>query len=378
MSDGRGLSLAAAGALLLFFGTFDSVLAKTLLSFQSTGWGGVAHYFEKPGFQCFLMFCGCSFSLPMGTCWGPYGTYRLKDFDLRHWVLPVFVSLGAAFGVFLETIGLMRVNASVYQMLRGSLTISSTLWALLILKRRFPAYQWIGMGLSAAALVIVGIAGVQITGINNRYGWGQRLLGVIAILSAEIGQGAQMVYNEWLLKRADLPVMFVVGMDGIWGIVFEMLILQWVTFLIPGKDPFSIGGSFEFWGDTWLMLGHSWQLSAISIGLILSIGGYNVWAMTVTARGSAVHRTIFEALRTMTTWASMLIIGAFDSSFGEKWQKWSWLQLGGFAVLVYASLVFNRVVKFPGITYLNEEPLLDKPQDSTVSGDVSGSDRALI
>jgi multidrug transporter EmrE-like cation transporter len=365
MRDRPGLSLGSAGALLLFFGTFDSVISKVLVSFQSTGWGGVGHYFEKPGFQCFLMFCGCAFSLPIGTCWGPYGTYRLKDFDLRHWVLPVFVSLGAAFGVFFETIGLMRVNASIYQMLRGSLTISSTLWALLILKRRFPAHQWIGMGLSAAALVVVGTAGVQVTGIDNRYGWGQRLLGVGAILLAEVGQGAQMVYNEWLLKRADLPVMFVVGMDGVWGIVFELLILQWVTFLIPGKDPSPIGGSFEFWGDTLFMLGNSWQLSVIAMAMILSVGGYNIWAMTVTARGSAVHRTIFEALRTATTWTSMLVIGAFDSAFGEKWQKWSWLQLGGFALLVYASLVFNRVLKFPCIAYVDEQSLLqsDKPPE---------------
>jgi hypothetical protein len=159
-------------------------------------------------------------------------------------------------------------------------------------------------------------------------------------------------------KKAELPVMFVVAMQGIWGIATELLILQWVTFLIPGNDPSPVGGSFEFWGDTAIMLANSWKICAVSVGLVFSIGGYNIWANIVTSRGSAVHRTIFEALRTLTTWIAMLIIGCFDRSFGEKWQAWSWLELGGFVLLVYSSLVFNRVVRFPKIQYPEEEPAL--------------------
>jgi hypothetical protein len=236
-------------------------------------------------------------------------------------------------------------------MLRGSLSISSTLWGMLILKRRYPLFQWIALLLTAVSLVIVGFAGIQMNGLNNHYDWGERLIGVFVILAAEVVQGAQMVYNEWMLKNADLPVMFVVGMQGVWGIVFGLVILQWLTFLIPGRDPSPLGGSFEFWGDTFLMLGNSWRLCLVSVGLIFSIGGYNIWAMTVTARGSAVHRAIFEALRTLTTWVAMLIIGTFESSFGEEWQNWSWLELGGFILLVYSSLIFNKVIRFPVIPY---------------------------
>jgi drug/metabolite transporter (DMT)-like permease len=171
MQARRPFPFALAGALLLLFGTFDSVLAKVLVSFQSKGYSGVEHYFEKPGWQCFLMGCGCAFSLPIGIFWGPSGPFRLKDFDLRSWVLPVFCALGSIFGVFLETVGLMRINASIYQMLRGSLSVSSTLWAMLILKRRYFCYQWIALVLTAASLAIVGTAGVQMNGLNNHYGW---------------------------------------------------------------------------------------------------------------------------------------------------------------------------------------------------------------
>jgi hypothetical protein len=85
--------------------------------------------------------------------------------------------------------------------------------------------------------------------------------------------------------------------------------------------------------------------------------------MTVTSRASAVHRTIFEALRTATTWGAMLFIGLFAPGFGEQWEIWSWMELGGFFLLVYASLIFNNVLKFPWIEY----PLVEAVEESTKS-----------
>jgi hypothetical protein len=47
----------------------------------------------------------------------------------------------------------------------------------------------------------------------------------------------------------------------------------------------------------------------------------------------------------------MLIIGLIYAPYGEKWQHWSWLELGGFLLLVYSSLVFNNVLRLPFIRY---------------------------
>jgi hypothetical protein len=94
--------------------------------------------------------------------------------------------------------------------------------------------------------------------------------------------------------------------------------------------------------------------------------------MTVTARASAVHRTIFEALRTATTWVAMLLIALITPDYGEKWEVWSWLELAGFVLLVFASLVFNDVVRSPCAEYPVEITL--PPDESTRSTALMGED----
>jgi drug/metabolite transporter (DMT)-like permease len=236
-------------------------------------------------------------------------------------------------------------------MLRGSLSIFSTIFAIIFLKRKFYAFQWIGIILTTISLVIVGIAGVQMYSGDNHYGTGDRIVGVILILIAQVLQGGQLVFDEFMLTRLRLPVMFVVGMEGIWGASIILGITEWLTFIIPGKDPSPLGGSLEFWGDTLLMIRNQWKLGALGLGAILSIGCYDCAGMTVTSRLSSVHRTILEALRTLTAWIAMLIIGLIYAPYGERWQKWSWLELGGFGLLVYSSLVFNNIVKLPFVRY---------------------------
>ena len=73
--------------------------------------------------------------------------------------------------------------------------------------------------------------------------------------------------------------------------------------------------------------------------------------MLVTSELTAVHRTIFEALRTFFIWIVDLIIYQIDEDFGEDWDNWSFMQLAGFLILVVAMLIYNRVIKLPHFRY---------------------------
>ena len=351
MERKKGVGPALAGTLLLAFGTLSSLTSKIQLLIPAQGYCGHRHYFEKPGFQTFILFCGCALALPFGTLWGPRGAYKLRDFNLRQYVVPCLSSTSASIAIYLNTVGLIRVNLSIYQMLRGALTIFSTLFSIVCLKKRFIAYQWIGIVLTIISLVIVGAAGVQMSGVDDRWQWQDRLLGVFLIILAQVLQGGQLVYDEYMSHDLGLPVMFIVGMEGVWGIFIELLIAQPLTIIIPGNDPSPLGGSMEYIGDTLIMLKNSWQIATITAATVIIIACYDTAGMTVTSLLSSVHRTIFEALRTLTSWVAMLLIGIFSKEYGEQWQKWSWLELAGFALLVYSSLVFNKVVRIPYLSY---------------------------
>ncbi|OHS97899.1 Solute carrier family 35 member F6 [Tritrichomonas foetus] len=340
---------------LLFFGTISSVTSKVQLTIPSHGYAGIIHYFEKPGMQVFVMFFGMIFALPVGTCWGPNGPMDLKKFSLYQWVIPVLNSVCATVAIFINTVGLARINVSIFMMLRGSLSIFSTLFSIIFLRKKFYHYQWLGIVMTIISLVIVGVAGVLMSDNtkenDDRFTWVDRLFGVLIVLVAQIIQGWQLVFDEYMTQHLKLPVMLVVGMEGIWGCLIMIFIAFPFCFIIPGKDPSPFGGSLENVYDSLLMIGNSSTILAITLVSCFAIGCFDIAGMTVTATMSSVHRTIFEALRTLTTWAVMLFIGLFSSSFGEHWCNWSWLELGGFALLVCSSLIFNGVIHLPFFKY---------------------------
>ena len=76
---------------------------------------------------------------------------------------------------------------------------------------------------------------------------------------------------------------------------------------------------------------------------------YNVSGMAVTGHLGAVFRTVLETGRTLFVWIVDLLLfyggvgGKHGGTrLGESWSSWSWMQLGGFAVLVAGTLVYGR------------------------------------
>ena len=332
-----------AAASMLFFGTISSVTSKVQMLFTAPGYHGIVHYFEKPGFQVFTMFFSMSFAIFICPYWGPKGPINLRDYSFRKYLLPIFTSILGTIATFVMTAGLTRISVSIYMMLRGGLSIFSSIFSIIFLKRHILTHQWIGIGLNFISLIIVGISGTLSTS-DSRHSWIDRLIGVLMVIGSIILQGAQLVWDEYMLQDLNIPIMLVVAMEGIWGVLISLFCVIPLCFIIPGNDPSQMGGSLENIFDSFIMLGNSWQISLILLASCIAILGYDSSGMTVTSTMSSVHRTIFEALRTLTTWIFMLFITACGSPYGEHWNKWSWLQLAGFCLLVVSSLIFNGVI----------------------------------
>lgn len=343
-----------AGLSLLFFGTISSVLSKIQLLIQSTGFIGIQHYFEKPGIQVFSMFLGMALAYPVFS----RQNKGERKFTGKEYVMPVVSSICGSSATYIMIIGLSRINVSIYTMIRGGLTIFSTLFRLFVLKKPTTPEQWHGIGLLIIALVIVGIAGVQIES-SSRYSWVDRLIGILVVFVAQIVQGGQLVYDEYMAQHLKLPVMFLVGMEGIWGLAITVLIIFPLSYIIPGNDPSGMGGSLENTWDSILMLAHSWALSLIFVVSTLAICCYDISGMTVTGTLSSIHRTVFESLRTLTSWAVMLIIGWCGGSFGEHWVTWSWLELVGYVLLITSTFVFHGAIPIPWLNNSKKENVLN-------------------
>jgi len=65
-----------------------------------------------------------------------------------------------------------------------------------------------------------------------------------------------------------------------------------------------------------------------------------------------VHRTIVDALALIAMWVVGLILYyTTDGKYGQPWNNYSYVQLGGFVLLVLGTAIYNEILRFPCFNY---------------------------
>lgn len=241
-------------------------------------------------------------------------------------------------------------------------------------------YNWIGIILCLIALAIVGLSSVwaeqdkvvdtidqqkhpkTISDVVNpapTNGAGAIALQVFGICMIILGQvvcASQYVIEEFLLRPPFVaPPMVLVGLEGFWGLIVMVL------FVMPGAQLFisgdDVGGVYENSSDSVYKIENSSGLFWLNAIFFVSVLIYNIVGVTVTAEASAIHHTFLDASRTLIIWiASVFIYYFVDESYGEPLTNYSWLQAIGFAILVLGQVVYDGLVRIPGISYVNVDP----------------------
>jgi hypothetical protein len=74
------------------------------------------------------------------------------------------------------------------------------------------------------------------------------------------------------------------------------------------------------------------------VTLLTSYSGFNFFGLSVTRNVSATARSTIDTCRTLFIWIVSLFLG---------WESFKWLQVLGFALLVYGTFLFNGLVRPP-------------------------------
>jgi len=374
----------AVGGLLVF-GCLNTLTTKIQFTLTSIGSGGHEKLFQKPWFGTFAMFLGMTFVLFIHNAierskkskktrvadtesQKPSATPLLETPSDGITGLRAFCYVGIP-GTFdlvasgLCFCGLLYISASIWQMLRGSMIIFSTVISIVALGRSVLAFQWVGVMLCVIGICLVGVSNTlnaRATGAahadsgTSSGGQDEALFGMALVLFGQVVQASQVVAEEKLLKDVKLPALQIVGYEGIWGLIEMLLVVFPLCYLLSGTD----NGHFEDTADTVVMLENSADLRNLVAVYIFSCATYNVAGMMVTDSLSAVHRTMLEASRTALIWAVDLSVHYFidpASSFGEAWMPYSWVQLFGFAFLICGQLVYSAILKIPKLYYPREK-----------------------
>ncbi|KAI9045763.1 putative nucleotide-sugar transporter [Aspergillus affinis] len=256
----------------------------------------------------------------------------------------------------LMNVGLLFVAASIYQMTRGALVLFVGLFSVIFLRRKLYLYQWLSLCVVVLGVALVGLAGalfdnqehdvtqenvvmnaaLQARAAARTPEAVQAIIGVLMIAAAQIFTASQFVLEEWILENYEMDPLQVVGWEGIFGFcvtVAGMIVLYFSV----GQTPAGRYGYFDA-KEGWHQMINNRAVTVSSILIMISIGGFNFFGLSVTRTVSATSRSTIDTCRTLFIWLVSLALG---------WESFKWLQVAGFALLVYGTFLFNDIIRPP-------------------------------
>ncbi|KAI9050032.1 hypothetical protein LZ554_006177 [Drepanopeziza brunnea f. sp. 'monogermtubi'] len=259
-------------------------------------------------------------------------------------------------GTTLMNVGLLFVVPSIYQMTRGALVLFVGLLSVIFLRRKLRLFQWFALFTVVAGVAIVGLAGAiykdhkaapatmmmvreAVTAVHATARTPEALrtiLGVFLIAGAQIFTAFQFVLEEHILEKYALQPLKVVGWEGIFGFSITSLAML-IGHLTIGRTAAGKYGYFDI-VEAWREITQYRDIAVSSILIMISIGGFNFFGLSVTRTVSATARSTIDTCRTLFIWIVSLFLG---------WESFKWLQVLGFALLVYGTFLFNGLVRPP-------------------------------
>ena len=421
------LSLAAG---MLLTGSLNTLSTKAADQATTTNRYGESVNFNHPFFQALCMFIGefsCLIAFYVARARARSRGDKFEEaapFNPLIFLLPALCDMTAT---SLMYVGLSLTDASIFQMLRGSVVIFTGIASVLFLKnkdgsrRRLGSYQWFGMALVLLGTAAVGTASYACpaSGATAAADASKALLGNSLILVAQVIVAAQMVVEETFISGYNVPALQVVGLEGLFGICALSVVLT-IMYFVPAPVAFCLypaTGSypahcdhFEDAYDAVVQMGNNWIVATMLALNTLSIAFFNCMCFALSSLrhslfvshshsflislllpllapalalscvppralapplssdfGVSVTKHISASTRMVLDSLRTMIIWGF--SLGVKWESFCYIQVVGFLILLSGTVVYNKIVKLPFLKYEDEEGEAASDEGKLAEGD---------
>lgn len=134
-----------------------------------------------------------------------------------------------------------------------------------------------------------------------------------------------------------------VGLEGVWGFLMTVILLPIFQQINCGPSDLCYYGKLEDMTRAFADIGANYQIWLSSLLICFSIASFNAFGVTVTKNASAAQRSTIDTSRTVLIWIFFLAIPIP----GVAKEKFTWLQLSGFILLVFGTLVYNEIIVIP-------------------------------
>ena len=332
----------------LVSGTFSAVLCKVAYDTTSVTLDGSTELFQKPICLLLLMFTGM---VPAIFIWlvgqsmlDPADRETISTKSMAILVIPCLCDL---FCTLLLLIAQVYITASMWQMLRGSVIVITALLKRFTLNHHLRMHMWLGiLTIAVAMLIVASVSLFETTASDDATTVSSNArLGITLVLVGCLAQGVQYVFEEKVMSGSEsVPPLVVIGFEGLWGTFLTLVVIYPLAYYIPGDDM----GSYENPWNSLHMITSSPVLAAVLVGFVATVTCYNCAVIYVTKYLSAIWHAILDNFRPISIW--MLDLSLFyyflpNTAYGEQWMNpGSWVQMGGLAILLFGTAVYNGSV----------------------------------
>jgi multidrug transporter EmrE-like cation transporter len=227
----------------------------------------------------------------------------------------------------------------------------------------------------AGGLSAVGAASVLSSG-DSHHRPPNPILGDILVIAAQLIVAVQMVLSllfishsvsflqvveDKFVSKYNVPPLLVVGWEGSWGFLILSIFLV-IFYFIPGVP--GIPGSdllhFESVPDALVQMSHNPALTGFLIGNLFSIACFNFFGISITKYMTATTRTVLDSARAVVIWVFFIAMGQ---------QKFHYLQLIGFSMLIFGMLLYNRIIPINCYPFVPRSELKEEVKEPLLSQD---------
>ena len=142
---------------------------------------------------------------------------------------PLLLAIPATFDFTASSlmfVALTMTPASVYQMMRGFVTVIASLFSIIFLKRKQYRHHAFGLACIVIALAEVGVVAICLAPDNANDGLvGSIPVGIALIIIAQLFAAGLFVVEEYFLGDYYLDPFKVVGLEGMWGLMYFLICL---------------------------------------------------------------------------------------------------------------------------------------------------------
>eukprot|EP01016_Furgasonia_blochmanni_P044800 TRINITY_DN6252_c0_g2_i1.p1 TRINITY_DN6252_c0_g2~~TRINITY_DN6252_c0_g2_i1.p1 ORF type:complete len:392 (-),score=124.60 TRINITY_DN6252_c0_g2_i1:263-1438(-) len=270
--------------------------------------------------------------------------YRLAERDGKIAHVPKYlIAIPAFFDTLtssLQFAALMVISAAAYQMLRGGVIIITAIASLVFLGRKYYVHHFLGLALVVLGITLVGLDSVL--GSEKQESNKNPLLGVILLLLSLISNGTQFIVEEKIFKQYHMNPIEMVGVEGFFGMGVTTFFII-IASIIPcsGNDA-CVGKNYENFQMAVDTIFTEPKLFLAVLAGMFSISFFNFFGLSVTKYVSSVARAVLDATRTMLVWIYYMVTD-------HEHNKFRWLQLVGFIILLFGNFTYNEIIEIPGL-----------------------------